>query len=199
VEILPDVVIWQWYSDRHGYHFNGYLVRHPDGNVCLDPAEMSEETFAEITRLGVSYIVITNRNHVRASDRLHKTTGALLFIHPADAPYAEEQGATIDEYLEVGQLIGPLVVHPAQGKSAGEVALHWPERKILFVGDACIGSPAGTCSLLPEKLMEDPVALKRSLAHLASKVDFDALLMGDGAPIVSGGRLALQALVDTFH
>jgi glyoxylase-like metal-dependent hydrolase (beta-lactamase superfamily II) len=130
---------------------------------------------------------------------VQNATGAQVFIHPADAAYATEQGAKIDDYLSVGQNIGPLVVHPAQGKSAGEIALHWPERRILIIGDACIGNPPGSCSLLPEKVIEDPLALKRSLARLASEVDFEALLMGDGAPIVRGGRVALQALVAKFN
>jgi hypothetical protein len=31
-EIVPDVVSWSRLSERHGYYFNGHLVRHPEGN-----------------------------------------------------------------------------------------------------------------------------------------------------------------------
>ncbi len=197
-EILPDVFTWSWRSPRHGYDFNGYLARLPIGNVCIDPVEMSDEVLNDIAQQGLACIVLTNRNHVRACDRLRRKTGAPVFIHPADAAEAEHLGAAIDDYLEVGQAIGPLIVHSAAGKSAGEVCLHWPDRKALFVGDACIGNPPGKCSLLPEKVMEDPIALQRNLRRIGSQIDFDALLVGDGAPILRGGRRALQELVATF-
>lgn len=197
-EILPDVFTWSWRSPRHGYDFNGYFARLPSGNCCIDPVEMSDEVLDDIAQRGLACIVLTNRNHVRACDKLRRRTGAAVFIHPADAAEAEHLGAAIDEYLEEGQAIGPLIVHSAAGKSAGEICLHWPDRKTLFVGDACIGTPPGRCSLLPEKVLEDPLALQRNLRRIASQIDFDALLVGDGEPILRGGRRALQDLVATF-
>lgn len=197
-EILPDVFKNSWRSPRHGYDFNGYLVALPQGNLCIDPPEMPEETLDELARRKIAFIVLTNRNHVRACQKVREKTGAPVFIHPADAPDAERLGAIIDEYLEVGQAMGPLIIHSAAGKSPGEVCLHWPARKILFLGDACIGNPPGQCSLLPEKVMDDPVALRRSLRRIATEIDFDALLFGDGEPILSGGRRALQNLVAQF-
>jgi glyoxylase-like metal-dependent hydrolase (beta-lactamase superfamily II) len=197
-EILPDVFTWSWPSPRHGYDFNGYLLRVAPGNVCIDPPEMPDDVLAELARQGVALTVLTNRNHVRACEKVRLKTQAPVFIHPADAPEAERLGAMIDEYLEVGQSIGPLIVHPAVGKSPGEVCVYWPERKALFIGDACIGNPPGACALLPDKVMEDPIAVRRSLRRIASELDFDALLLGDGAPILKGGRRALQALVATF-
>jgi glyoxylase-like metal-dependent hydrolase (beta-lactamase superfamily II) len=198
-EILPDVFMWSWLSPRHGYNFNGYLVHSLVGNVCIDPPEMPDDVLAELAKQGVTWTVLTNRNHVRACEKVRSKTGAPVFIHPADAPEAERLGAVIDEYLEVGQSLGPLTVHSAVGKSPGEICLHWPERKAVFVGDACIGNPPGACSLLPTKVMDDPVALRRSLKRLASDLDFDSLLVGDGAPILKGGKGALQTLVATFE
>lgn len=197
-EIVPDVLMWSWFSERHKYNFNGYLLRHPTCNLCVDPVEMSNEVLSEIARQQVTCIVLTNRNHVRAVNKVRERTGAQVFIHPADAAYAVTQGAIIDDYLEVGQKLGPFHVLPAYGKSPGEVALHWPERRILVVGDACVGNPPGECALLPDRVMDDPVALRRNLRRLATEVDFDALLVGDGTSMVSGGRAALQALVASF-
>ena len=36
-EIVPDIFTWAWFSEPHGYNFNGYLVRHTEGNLCIDP------------------------------------------------------------------------------------------------------------------------------------------------------------------
>jgi glyoxylase-like metal-dependent hydrolase (beta-lactamase superfamily II) len=196
-ELLPGVFTWPWFSERHGYDFNGYLVRAPGGNVCIDPVEMSDAVLDQIVREGVSVIVVTNRNHTRASARVRDQTGAPVAIHAADAAHARAQGVTIDREIAFGEALGPFVALDARGKSPGEVALHWPERRMLVVGDACVGNPAGSCGLLPEKVIDDPAMLRASLRALAG-VDFDVLLLGDGAALTTGGREALTRLVASF-
>ena len=194
-EILEGIFTWPWFSQRNGYDFNGYLVRLAGGNLCVDPVEMTGEVLDEIERFGVQRIVLTNRNHFRASMKVKERTGAPIAIHPADAAFAREKGTRIDEELRAGQRVGPLEVVPAAGKSPGEVALHWPERRILFVGDACVGKPPGACALLPDAVIDDKPRLVASLRALAA-LEFDALLLADGAPILTGGRAALLRLVD---
>lgn len=196
-EILPGVFTWTWFSERHGYDFNGHLVRAPGGNVCVDPVEMSDAVLDAIAGEGVSVIALTNRNHTRASARVRERTGAPVVIHAADATHARAQGAIIDRELALGDRVGPFVALDARGKSPGEVALHWPERRVLVVGDACVGNPAGACGLLPEKVIDDPATLRASLRALAL-VDFDTLLLGDGVSLATGGRAALAALVASF-
>jgi glyoxylase-like metal-dependent hydrolase (beta-lactamase superfamily II) len=83
------------------------------------------------------------------------------------------------------------------GKSPGEIALHDPERRLLIVGDAAIGNPPGRLSLLPERVMDDPPRLRSSLRRLLA-LDFDAVLVGDGAPIRAGGRERLAELLAPF-
>lgn len=196
-EIVSDVFTWARPSEPHGYDFNGHLVLHPSGNVCIDPVEPDAETAAEIERRGARTIVLTNRNHVRAANQLRRATGATTRIHPEDADYARQQGAEIDAALHPGERIGPLVVVAVPGKSPGEVALHWPERGILIVGDAVIGNPPGHCSLLREKVMDDPARLKESVEALLA-LEFDTLLVGDGTSIVGGAHERLAELVTTF-
>ncbi len=36
-EIVPDSLTRAWFSEPHGYNFNGYLVRHVEGTLCIDP------------------------------------------------------------------------------------------------------------------------------------------------------------------
>lgn len=196
-EIMKDVWTWPWFSQPHGYNFNGWFVRHGEGNFCIDPVEPAPGVLEELLRQGVSRILLTNRNHVRAAHQVRAQTGARIAIHPADAEYARGQGAEIDDELRVGQRIGPLVVVGVPGKSPGEVALHWPERQLLFVGDAVIGNPAGRCSLLPERVIDDSARLRLSVRQLL-ELDFDALLVGDGEPILQGAKERLRELVATF-
>ena len=150
-EIVPDILTWAWFSEPHGYNFNGYLVRHPEGNLCIDPVPPGDADLAEIVRMGVTRILLTNRNHSRAANVIRERTGARTFIPPDDAAHARSQGAEIDGELAVDEPIGPLAIVAVPGKSPGEVAFHWPERGLLIVGDAVIGNPPGRCGLIARK------------------------------------------------
>jgi len=193
-EILPGIFTWPWFSQRNGYDFNGYLVVDGGGNVCIDPVEMDESVLEDLAREGVSRIALTNRNHFRAAARVKERTGAPIAIHPADAQFARDKGTPVDAELAHGGRLGPFTVVDAHGKSPGEVALYWPERRVLIVGDACVGKTPGECALLPDAVLDDKPALCASLRRLAA-LDFDALLPGDGHPVLQGGRQALERLV----
>jgi glyoxylase-like metal-dependent hydrolase (beta-lactamase superfamily II) len=197
-EILPSIHTWPWYSERFHYDFNGYLVEHAGGNLVIDPVEMTPAVEDELARRGVARILLTNRNHFRDAAKLRQRTGARVAVHPADAAFVRDKGVTVDDELHEGQVVGPLRVVGVPGKSPGEVALHWPERGILFVGDACVGNPPGECGLLPEKVMDSPEELRSSLRRLAQTVDFEVLLVGDGAPVLTGGRASLGRLVSSW-
>jgi glyoxylase-like metal-dependent hydrolase (beta-lactamase superfamily II) len=196
-EILTGIYTWPWFSEPHGYNFNGHLVCHPGGNICIDPVEPPAGDLEELARLGVSRILLTNRNHSRAANKIRARTGARTAIHPLDAPHARTEGAELDGELNVGDKVGPFIVIGAAGKSPGEVVLHWPERKILVVGDAVVGDPPGRCKLLPEKVIDDPARLRESVRSLLA-LDFDILLPGDGAPILQGAKERIRELAATF-
>ena len=168
-----------------------------DEVVLGDPAEPGEGDLDAIVREGVARVLLTNRNHVRSAELVRERTGAPIAIHPADAAYARGQGATIAGELNDGQRCGPFVVRPVPGTSAGEIALHWPERRLLVVGDALIGNPPGRLSLLPDKVMDDPAQLRRSVRALTA-LDLDVILVGDGAPVLAEAGARLRELVESF-
>jgi glyoxylase-like metal-dependent hydrolase (beta-lactamase superfamily II) len=196
-ELLPEIFAWSWLSEPHGYNFNGHLLELADGNLCIDPVDTPPDTLAELARRGVARILLTNRNHVRDANRVRSRTGARTAIHSADAGYARGQQAEIDDELHPGEHIGPLTVVAVPGKSPGEVAFHWPARRLLIVGDAVIGNPPGQCSLLRDKVMDDPQQLRASVRALLA-LDFDTLLVGDGVPVLNGAKDRLRELVATF-
>jgi glyoxylase-like metal-dependent hydrolase (beta-lactamase superfamily II) len=196
-EIVPGVLTWSWPSPRHAYDFNGYLIRDPGGNLCIDPVEPGDGDLDAILREGVARVLLTNRNHVRSAELVRERTGASIAIHPADAAYARGQGATIADELNDGQHCGPFVVHAVPGKSPGEIVLHWPDRRLLVVGDALIGNPPGRLSLLPDKVMDDPAELRRSVRALAA-LELDVILVGDGASVLADAGARLRELVASF-
>jgi glyoxylase-like metal-dependent hydrolase (beta-lactamase superfamily II) len=196
-EVLSGIWTWPWFSEPHGYNFNGHLILQAGGNLCIDPVQPTAADLEEIARLGVSQILLTNRNHSRAANQIRVRTGARTAIHPLDAPHARKEGAELDDELSFGDKIGPLIVVGAPGKSPGEVVLHWPERKILIVGDAVVGDPPGRCKLLPEKVVDDPARLRASVRSLLA-LEFDILLPGDGAAILENAKERLRELSETF-
>ncbi len=196
-DIVTDILTWPWFSEPHGYNFNGHLVRDPGGNVCIDPVEPAEDDLDALVRAGVAWIVLTNRNQSRAANRVRASTGAKTVIHADDAVHARSQDTVLDDALEVGATIGPLEVVDASGKSPGEVALLWRDRGILIVGDAIIGNPPGQCGLLPERVMGDPARLRASVRAFLD-LDFDTLLVGDGEAILRDAKARVKELVETF-
>ena len=196
-EVLPDILSWDWFSEPHGYDFHGTLVLQAEGNLCIDPVEPSPDVLDRLAKEGVARILITNRNHVRAANQVRERTGARVAIHPADAEYAQGQGLQSDDELEAGQRVGPFEIVAVPGKSPGEIALHDSARRLLIVGDALIGNPRGELALLRDRVLDDPPQLRRSVRGLLG-LDFDALLVGDGVPILKSARERLRALVASF-
>ncbi len=197
LEIVKNILTWSWFSEPHGYNFNGHLIRDPGGNICVDPVEPSEDDLDAIVLEGVTRIILTNRNHSRASNQVRARTGARTVIHADDADHARSQDTELDDELTIGSRIGPLEVVGAAGKSPGEVALLWRDRGILIVGDAIIGNPPGQCGLLPERVMDDPARLRGSVRKLLD-LDFDILLVGDGESILHNAKARLKELVETL-
>jgi glyoxylase-like metal-dependent hydrolase (beta-lactamase superfamily II) len=196
-ELVAGIFTWDWYSERFHYDFHGFFVPLAEGNLVVDPVEMPAPVAEELGRRGVSRIVLTNRNHFRDAARLKAATGARVAVHPADAAFVREKGVAVDDALEIGARVGPFTVVDAHGKSPGEVALHWPERRLLVVGDACVGPKPGELGLLPAAVIDDLPALQDSLRRIAG-LDVDALLLADGHPILAGARAALEKLVQSW-
>ena len=200
-EILPGIHIWSKLSPPHGYDFNGYLLELAEsdlgGNLVIDPVEPSQRELDAIAAKGAALILLTNRNHGRAANAVREATGAKILINPADRLHAESQGIAVDGALLVGATFGPIEAVDAAGKSPGEVALFWRDRRVLFVGDSIIGWPAGACKLLPDDKMDDPAQLRASVARLQT-LEFDTLLPGDGVPILKGAREPVGALIESW-
>jgi hypothetical protein len=180
-EILTDIFTWPWFSEPHGYNFNGHLICRPGGNLCIDPVEPAKEDLEEMVQRGVAHILITNRNHGRAANAIRERTGARTVIHPADAPHARQEGTVVDGELPVGAKVGPFNVVGAPGKSPGEV----------------VGHPPGHCKLLPDKVVDNPALLRRSVRELLA-LEFEILLVGDGDPILTSAKDRLRELVDSW-
>ena len=197
-EIVKDIYIWSVFSEEKNLNFNGYFIptQHPlFGNVVIDPPPVSDLDLAQMETLGsVHQILITNRNHIRWSNELQEKFDAEIRMNSADAQ--TEDMISNHNFNDGEMLAGFLkaIVIP-DNKSPGETALYWEEKKILFLGDALIGKPSGEVSLLPPGKYAD-LEKARAGIKVLDPLNFNSVLMGDGEPILTGGKKAIVRLLD---
>lgn len=189
-ELLPGIHVGSTFSERIQLDLNGYHLAAPGGALLIDPPSLDEASASELERLGrPTAVVVTNVHHLRAAAAARARFGARLLVPAADRAAIE---AEVDGTFGEGDRIGPLVALAlADQKSPGETALHWPERRLLILGDALWGKPAGELTLLPAAKYADVAAARAGLRRLL-ELDVEAVLMGDGTPILTGGAAALR-------
>ena len=197
-EIVKGVYIWSVFSEEKKLNFNGYFIptQHPFfGNVVIDPPPVSDLDLAQMETLGsVQQILITNRNHIRWSRELREKFNAEIRMNSADA---QSEDMISDHNFGDGDMLAGFlkaVVIP-DNKSPGETALYWEEKKILFLGDALIGKPPGEVSLLPPEKYAD-IEKARAGIKVLDPLNFNSVLMGDGEPILTGGKKAIVRFLD---
>jgi len=193
-EILKDVYTWSVFSEEKKLNFNGYFIPTQHalfGNVVIDPPPVSDLDLSQMETLGsVQQILITNRNHIRWSRELQEKFDAEIRMNFADA---QSEDMISDHNFSDGDMLAGFlkaVVIP-DNKSPGETALYWEEKKILFLGDALIGKPPGEVSLLPPEKYAD-IEKARSGIKVLDPLNFNSVLMGDGEPVFTGGKKAIE-------
>ena len=157
------------------------------GNVIIDPPQASDSDLEQMESLGfVQHIIITNRDHIRWSEEFQQKFGAEIQMNTNDIT---NSAMVSDRNFKNGDMIAGFlqaVVIP-DNKSPGETALFWADRKILFLGDALIGKPPGTVTLLPEEKYDDILKAKAGI-RILQNLDFKHLLLGDGDSILHKGK-----------
>jgi uncharacterized cupin superfamily protein len=178
---IPGIAVWsRWQAERR-VHFNSCFVQGDEENLLVDPLPLDEGEAQEIlSRGGVHWIVVTNRDHERAAAAATERFGARV---AASEPDAREMSVRVDRILCDADTIGDAAVIALDGlKTAGEFALHLPWKQTVIVGDALWGDPAGSVRMMPDEKLIDPVRAARSLCKLRA-VHPRHILLGDGAPI----------------
>ncbi len=204
-EILPGIFMWgSTYADRP-WDLNGYAIRLDECTLLVDPPAPEEKNWLSFDALKpVTKIILTNRDHIRDAELFRARYGSRLVAGAEEV--TQLAPLTIDEPVREGDLVaGALRVIHLPGKSPGEIGLyvdpahHTISREvggILLLGDAIIGHPPGALGLIPEHKLEDPPKLKQSLQKVLD-YDFEVLLLCDGRPVLSGGKLKVAEFLNT--
>lgn len=188
-----DLRCWSCFDPARNLDFNAWAWLRPGGTVLVDPLPLSDHDRAELEAAGpVSHVVVTNGDHVRAAPELAARYGAVL-VGPAG-----ERG-TLDlpceRWVGDGEEIVPgLVAFALEGsKTPGELALLL-EETTLITGDLIRAHAGGALNLLPPDKLTDPAKAIASVRRLLEHRRIDAVLVGDGWPVWTGGYAALEAL-----
>jgi glyoxylase-like metal-dependent hydrolase (beta-lactamase superfamily II) len=191
-QILPGIWQWSWFSDEKQLDFNGLFLTVGEHRILVDPPPMTPADVQQVQRGGrVDYILITNRDHLREAVTYKTQFGCQLWLPEIDAPQMDVKA---DKTYKDGELLsgGIWAVHLSNQKSPGECALFIQQGKgIMIVGDALIGKTPGSVTMLPAEKYADPAKAREGLRRLL-KYNFDSLLVGDGASLLSGAKLAVE-------
>lgn len=191
--VVPGVWCWsRWQPDR-SMDFNGFFAESPEGNLVVDPIAPGDELLADLRARGVATVLVTNRDHERASAAVAEATGAQVVASALDAPLLTGR---VDRTVVPGDTVHGWTVLGLDGcKTPGEIVLYDRERLAAIVGDAIWGTPAGALTLMPDAKLSDPAQAALSLRALRARW-VDHLLVGDGACVFGNAHAALGAMLD---
>jgi hypothetical protein len=193
----PGLFGWSAFDAPRNVDFNGVAWVGPEGVVLVDPMPMDSHDLAHLRSLGdVSWIIVTNSDHVRATTDLVTLTGAKVA-----GPAAEQEGFPIpcDAWLgDQDELVPGLVAVALDGsKTPGELALVVGGHT-LITGDLVRAHQAGRLMMLPDPKLKDRAAAVASVQRLADLPGIEAVLVGDGWPVFRDGSQRLKDLVETL-
>lgn len=148
-------------------------------------------------------IVLTSRHHRRQSADFAKRFGCRVVAHERGLYDLHDGPVRVTGFAPGDEVAPGLVAHEVGVLCPDESALHLAIGPgALAVADGVIrAGDDGALGFVPDSLLgDDPVRIRRGLAaayrRLCDELEFDALLLAHGAPIVGGGREALAAFAD---
>ncbi|HEY2331348.1 MAG TPA: MBL fold metallo-hydrolase [Acidimicrobiales bacterium] len=184
-EVRPDSGVFDLgYCSEDSYGASSWFVRRPSGNVLVDSPRYTEALAGPLADMGgIDHVVLTHRDDVADAERWATRFGARVWIHADDrraAPFATDLVEGTDDVT----ITPGLVAVPTPGHTKGSMVFVLEDRW-LFSGD----------SLAWSQERQDLTAFRDvcwwswpdqldSLARLADRHRFDAVLPGHGARVV---------------
>ncbi len=193
-DILPNVTRWSEFSLEKQLNFNGYRIAAAGESVIVDPPGLDHEALDELKAMiesdsghPLKAILLTNVHHDRNSRNFKEAFSVPILIHENDKGLLEFDA---DGTFKDGDSLfcGLKAVHLKNQKSPGECAFYFKESNAMIVGDALIRREK--LGQLPADKFRDIVLAKKGLQRL-NDYEYDALLLGDGEPILKGAKQAV--------
>lgn len=189
---------WSRLQPDRGFDFNGTALVTPEKVLLVDPIAAMPDELVQLGALRGGTrrfeIVLLTCDHERSAAAFARAFGATVWVPAADAVELTLRDA--HTYAPGHDFGGGWIAHavPDQ-KTPGETALYNAALRTLVVGDAVIADPVTGLRLPPPAKIRDRTAALAALRTLAA-LDFDALLVGDGFVLPTGGREALRRFLE---
>ncbi len=189
-----EIYTWSTYSEEHQMEFHSFLLYLIEGNILVDPLPFTEEDLKDLLDLGpVSAIVVTNSDHIRATEQVAKKLGV-----PVYAPEGERDAFPfrVVRWLKDGDHVVPdIKVFAMEGsKTKGELALLF-EKSTLITGDLIRSKETGKLALLSDNKLSDKAKALASVKRLSELSDLKTVIVGDGGPLFENGKECLMELL----
>jgi hypothetical protein len=198
-EILLQLFHWTAHHQGIGIEVSSYLYA-GDTPSLIDPMLPAGGVHA-VEELGrPQAILLTNRHHLRHSERFAAAFGCPVLCHEAGLHEFADRGPAVEGFSFGDQL--------APGIEALEVGAICPEETALHIaaGDGALAFAdgiihyGGEIGFVPASLLGDePETVKRGVRESIGRLlerDFDAVLFAHGDPLASGGKEALRRFVE---
>lgn len=170
----------------------------------------------------IKYIFITHADldHVGGAAAIKKLTGAKLVIHAGDAgvlsgtskgrtlkwpvsiikylaPFMHAQPVAADIVLKENTDIAGYKIISTPGHSDGSISIYLPGNAI-FVGDALRSDAKGNPKRPAGRLAADIIQARASVVMIAG-LEYDTLLVGHGAPVISDASAKVKNLLANWQ
>jgi hypothetical protein len=192
-EVLEDVHHWTAVHPNIGVEVSSYYVA--PSRTLIDPIA-TDEAIAWLRDHGErpDRIVLTNRHHLRGSERFRQEFECRILCHRAGL-YEFRDGPPVDGFAFGDELAPKLRAHEVGVICEEETALHIDLAPgALAVADGLVnygGIGFVSDNLLGANPHNVKEGLRRSYARLLD-LPFDAILFAHGEPITEGGMDALR-------
>lgn len=195
--IMEGVWMWSIYSEEKEMDFNGFLIETAPGqSFIVDPPCGGPEVLeAFLPFPKPDRIILTNRDHERATELFRHHFNIPVYAPAKDAPLLENAP---DHTFRDADSVAPgwQAFQLNDQKSPGECVLYQVERRMAILGDALIGKSTSHLSMLPAEKYHSKRDALQGLQRLR-KLDINIVLPCDGDPVLqSGSAIIAEALLE---
>jgi hypothetical protein len=194
-EVLPGVHHWSAIHPRIKVPVDSHYLEF--AGVVLDPMVPGEGLEWFEGRRAPEEIVLTNRHHLRDSERFANAFDSK--IRCAECGLHEFRGGPAVEGFGFGEELSPGITAHQLGAICPDdtaIQLQTPGGAALAFADGLIRPRGGGLAFVPGFLMgDDPSAVRAQLRESLDallELDFDSMLFAHGEPLIGGAKTALR-------
>jgi hypothetical protein len=197
-EVIPGVHHWTAIHQRIRMPVDSYYIE--PARVVVDPTVPREGLEWFEVRATPSQVVLTNRHHLRHSERYAEAFGCPIRCSETGL-HEFERGPKVEGFAFGEELAPGITAHQLGAICPDDTALQilTGDGSALAFADGLTRPRGGGITFVPGFLMgDDPSAvragLRESLRGLLD-LDFDSLLFAHGEPLIGGGKAAMREFV----